>query len=340
MPAVGTEHVSESARRQPQLAVQVPAPELRKMQISEFAFWLRTQTNKYKRPYQEETITGYTEPARLLDRWMTKQKIEDDFTGCDADMLNRFFAEYRNSHTQNGTNTRQRNLHHLFKWLAVKYDHPDPWASHELVRYGPVASRPSTLGTEFIHDLLAVTGDGKASSFIDIRDHAMIRMLTEGVRREELAQIQVQDLSADLIANPFARVVPLKGAREFSEGRLVPLMMPSAQALTAYLRVRRAHKKASLPALWLGSRNRGPMTGSGVYQMLERRTEQAGYDPAAIRPHMFRHTYAHDWLEGGGSEGDLMELMGWHDRSMVDVYTQDLKEQRAHAAKRRRGPIY
>lgn len=82
------------------------------------------------------------------------------------------------------------------------------------------------------------------------------------------------------------------------------------------------------------------MTGSGVYQMLERRTTEAGYDPSEVRPHMFRHTFAHDWLASGGSEGDLMELMGWHDRSMVDVYTEDLKEQRAYAAKRRRGEIY
>jgi hypothetical protein len=52
---------------------------------------------------------------------------------------------------------------------------------------------------------------------------------------------------------------------------------------------------------------------------------------------MFRHTFAHDWLAGGGSEGDLMELMGWHDRSMVDLYTEDLKEQRVRgqAAPRR-----
>jgi site-specific recombinase XerC len=80
--------------------------------------------------------------------------------------------------------------------------------------------------------------------------------------------------------------VPLKGARDFSEGRLVPLMMRSAQALTDYLRVRRSHRQARLPALWLGSRNRGPMTGSGVYQMLDRRAEEAGYDPQAVHPHI------------------------------------------------------
>jgi integrase/recombinase XerD len=244
-------------------AAEVSAQQLRQMQISEFSAWLRTQTSKHQRRFQEETIRGYAETARALSLWMTEQETDGDFTACDVEMLNEFFSAYRNAHSQGGTNTRQRNLHHLFKWLALRYDHPDPWTG-DMVRYGPVKSRPSTLAEEFIRDLLAVTGGGRATSFVDLRDHAMIRMLTEGVRREELAQQQVTDLSEDLISRPFVRVVPLKGARDFSEGRLVPLMMTSAQALSAYLRARRSHKMARLPALWLGSRNRGPMTGSGV----------------------------------------------------------------------------
>jgi integrase/recombinase XerD len=269
-------------------ALEVTAQQLRRMQISEFSAWLRTQTNKHKRPFREETIRAYAETARALDLWMAEEDIDGDFTACSVDLLNRFFSAYRNSHSQGGTNTRQRNLHHLFTWLAFRYDHPDPWTD-DMVRYGPVQSRPSTLDESFIRDLLEVTGGGKATSFVDARDHAMIRMLTEGVRREELAQQQITDLSEDLITRPFVRVVPLKGARDFSEGRLVPLMMRSAQALTDYLRIRRLHKMARLPALWLGSRNRGPMTGSGVYQMLDRRAEEAGYDPQAVHPHMFRH---------------------------------------------------
>jgi len=321
-----------------------PAPEitaagLRQMQISEFCAWLRTQTNTHKRPFQEETIRGYAETARALGLWMAADDIDGDFTACSVEVLNRFFVAYRNAHSQGGTNTRQRNLHHLFKWLALRYGHPDPWTG-DMVRYGPVKVRPSTLAREFIRDLLEVTGGGKATSFVDLRDHAMIRMLTEGVRREELAQQQITDLSENLITRPFVRVVPLKGARDFSEGRLVPLMMTSAQALTDYLRARRSHKMSKLPALWLGSRNRGPMTGSGVYQMLDRRAEEAGYDPQAVHPHMFRHTFANDWLADGGSEGDLMRLMGWHDRSMVDRYAADMQDQRAYEAKQRRGDMY
>lgn len=189
---------------------EVTARQLRVMQISEFTAWLRTQTNKHKRPFQEETIRAYAETARALDLWIDMKGIDGDFTACDVTVVDQFFAEYRNSHSQGGTNTRQRNLHHLFKWLALRYGHPDPWTG-DLVRYGPARSRPSTLAREFISDLLEVTGGGKATSFVDLRDHAMIRMLTEGVRREELAQQQITDLSENLITRPFVRVVPLKG---------------------------------------------------------------------------------------------------------------------------------
>jgi hypothetical protein len=83
------------ARRVPlREAGTLPAADLRQMAISEFAAWLRGQTNKHKRPFQEHTITLYTDAARTLDRWMTAQKIDEDFTACDTDLLNRFFAWY------------------------------------------------------------------------------------------------------------------------------------------------------------------------------------------------------------------------------------------------------
>ena len=35
-----------------------------------------------------------------------------------------------------------------------------------------------------------------------------------------------------------------------------------------------------------------------------------------------------------------MRLMGWTDRSMLDLYAEDLQMHRAIAAKRRRGDLY
>jgi hypothetical protein len=54
-----------------QPAAEVSAQQLRQLQISEFSAWLRTQTNKHKRPFQEETIRGYAETARALDALLT-----------------------------------------------------------------------------------------------------------------------------------------------------------------------------------------------------------------------------------------------------------------------------
>jgi integrase/recombinase XerD len=84
------------------------------------------------------------------------------------------------------------------------------------------------------------------------------------------------------------RVVPLKGARSEDQGRLVPLSHATARAIAAYLRQRRGHRQAESPFLWLGLRNSGPMSGWGLYRMLQRRAEQAGYDPD-VHPHQFRH---------------------------------------------------
>jgi hypothetical protein len=63
---------------------EISAPQLRKMQISEFNAWLRTQTNKHQRPFREETIRDYVETARVLDLWMSRDEIEEEMVDLYA----------------------------------------------------------------------------------------------------------------------------------------------------------------------------------------------------------------------------------------------------------------
>ena len=208
--------VPAEAERAPELT----AAQLRRLMVSEFRDWLGTRTSRDERPFQPDTISAYADAAIALNAWMSREAIEEDFTACDTAMLNRFFAAYYAAHGQGGTNTKQRNLRHLFTWLERDHDHPHPY-TNDLQRYSPAKNRPSTLAGSFIADLLEVTGNGRARRFEDARDHAIIRMLTEGVRRTELVQLQTNDLPVDVIAQPFVRVVPLKGARASVEGRIV-----------------------------------------------------------------------------------------------------------------------
>jgi hypothetical protein len=82
------------------------------MMISEFEEWLRLRTSKEQRPFQEETILAHVKAARVLDAWMTKQKIDGDFTACGTALLNRSCCD--DARTRGGTNTKQCNLRHRF----------------------------------------------------------------------------------------------------------------------------------------------------------------------------------------------------------------------------------
>lgn len=87
--------------------------------------------------------------------------------------------------------------------------------------------------------------------------------------------------------------------------------------------------------MWLG-RN-GPLTSSGIAQILDRRAQQAGIDH--LNPHRFRHTFAHQWMAAGGQESDLMLIAGWTSPEMVRRYGRSAAADRAREAQRRLSPV-
>ncbi|MEV6105756.1 tyrosine-type recombinase/integrase, partial [Streptomyces sp. NPDC051940] len=88
--------------------------------------------------------------------------------------------------------------------------------------------------------------------------------------------------------------------------------------------------------LWFSVKGRRALTIWGVGSMLKRRCAEA--EIQELHPHQFRHTFAHLWKLNAGNDDDLMRIMGWSSREMLNRYGASAGTERAREAHRRLSP--
>lgn len=179
---------------------------------------------------------------------------------------------------------------------------------------------------EDVRRLLAVC---RGSKFEERRDEAIIRFLFDtGCRRGEVASMRIEPGWLDLREGE-AKVDGKTGPRMVSIGDR------TAAAIKRYLRTRDRQRTREERWLWLG--RKGPLTGNGIYQMLDRRYDEAGID-VRKKAHIFRHSFSHHFRMEGGSDSELTTLNGWSSPAMAYRYGRSAAQARAREAHRRHSP--
>jgi site-specific recombinase XerD len=278
-------------------------------EINSFALRLAAEGKAAK------TIRTYTEAVQWFaatglpgrtGRGNWEQVTSGDIQQWMAWLLGRYSAAYASN--------QYRALQQFFKWLAADDQLPDPMAGLQ-----PPCVTDKLVPVFTSEELTRLERACAGRGFAQRRDTAIIAVLTAtGIRLSELAGLRCGDV--DLWQREL--MVHGKGDKD----RIVKIGHQTALSLDRYLRARARHAHARRPQLWLGARNREPLTAAGIYQMIARRGRQAGVDAF---PHRFRHHFSHTWLDRGGPEGDLMELNGWSSPQMLRRYGASARSARA-----------
>lgn len=136
-----------------------------------------------------------------------------------------------------------------------------------------------------------------------LRDRSILSLFIDsGARCGEAASLRKQDIFEDHI-----KVDGKTGQRE------IPISDETRRLLLALVA-----DDSNTEFVFRGQR--GPLTTSGIYQLVKRHMRKAGITGSKLGPHRIRHGFGKQWIKNGGDTRSLQEIMGHASISTTEIY--------------------
>jgi integrase/recombinase XerD len=279
--------------------------------------------------HSPKTLEWHRTALGLLQQFLSEELDITQIDDAEADDLSAWFAHLRSTPGARGKRRSERTIQTyarsaraFFRWLVFRGTlDVNPFDRVVFPKVGKPLIQTIT-DEEFEQLLLACAPPNETSPLAEratVRNRAILWLLYDtGVRVSELINLRVGDLDR----KKGVITVLGKGSKE----RRIALGQNCLRNLSYYLDKHRPDEEelaewgsAGEDHLFL-SETRQPLTKNGMEMLFRRLRQRAGLTGKRISPHIFRHTFAMNYLMKSNDPFSLQELLGHEDLTTVLNY--------------------
>ena len=276
----------------------------------------------------DATQKWYNDKLKVFGAWCDAQNIELEklkprdigaFIDTLRPRVNPHTQKLISSYTLNGYG---RVIRAFLSWCAREYeDTVSPKLSQRVVLPKIEQRLIETFTIEHLRALFAAC-EHKFREELRLRDRAILSLLIDtGLRANELVILTLGNVH--ISPEEGWIIVMGKGRKE----REMSLGTKSRQTLHKY--IRRYRKQTRPEDVVFVSRFHKPMTVNGLDTIIYRLGRWANVKGVRVSAHTFRHTFAVNFMLGGGDVYLLSRMLGHSTVSITENYLKDMKTQQA-----------
>ena len=261
--------------------------------------------------YSKHTVQAYLDDVRFFSEFLKKAFDDDSLLEVNYSQVRSWIVLLVDSGISNtSVNRKISSLKSFYKFLLkTKQVKVSPLLKHKALK------TPKKIQIPFSEKELDLVLHGilYPDGFEGIRDKLIIDLFyTTGIRRTELINLQVSNISADTIK--------VLGKR--NKERIIPILPIISQQTVKYLSERANLEVIKDNAFFFLTQKGVKLNDSFVYRLINNYFSNVS-EKVKKSPHILRHTFATHLLNNGADINSVKELLGHSSLASTQVYTHN-----------------